>query len=156
MSSHRYSENKTMSTQQLPVNVEHHSNGPITFSRDSRRGSTHSNVYNSYSQQAMSANVNESINNNNNSYRDNNYTLSRNDDYVISSSRPFNTAIASSVPYRQGQLYQQQPSMSTTSMSSRPYQTQSSLYQSSLGQRSSHSIHINPNGYSQSSTATTG
>jgi len=154
MSNHRYSENKTISSQQLPPAAEHHSNGPITFSRDSRRGSTHSSVYSPYVQQAMPPSANESMNNT--SYRDTNYNQSRNDEYVINNFRPFNTSIASSMPYRQGPYYQQQPTMSSASTSSRVYPTQSSVYQNSLGQRSSHSIHINPNGYTQSPSATTG
>lgn len=162
--SNSYSSNHRYGDKNKPIsNNDHHSNGgsgngPITFARDSRRGSA---SYTAYPQQQAN-NANDT---NNNSYRESTYSLNRNDDgYLMNNNfRPFTSSVASSVPYRQGTVYhqqqQQQATMSTVSAASSRggYQTtQSSNYQNnSVGQRSSHSIHANPNGYSQSPSANT-
>lgn len=128
MNGYRLTE-KTLST----ASEQH--NGPLSFPRDSRRGSTHSSTYSSSYQQNDRQPEN---------YRDN-YSLSRNDDYLISNFRPFTGSISSnSNSYRQNQGYhgqQQQPTVSTASNSSRGYQQQSSAYQNALSQRSTHSMH---------------
>ena len=136
-----------LSEKTLSTASEHH-NSPLTFSRDSRRGSTHSSTYSSSYQQ----NDRQSEN-----YRDG-YSISRNDDYLINNFRPFAGSVNSNNnSYRQNQSYhgQQQPTISTTSNSSRNYPQQSAAYQNALSQRSTHSMHTSnsqgPNGYPMNS-----
>lgn len=136
---------------------EHNNNngqqgGPITFPRDSRRGSTHSSTFSYRESNTMQSNADQQ-------YPSRNYNIQRNDDYLINNFRPFNGdgsgnggSSGGSNHYRQGPIYgQAQPTMSSASNSSRAFPTQSGNYHPAMSQRSSH-----PNQNNYPGTANTG